>query len=367
MKKISLLTLLLFVANILFSQEQVVNVEAENIDESITITWGVEDSSSERKCLYYDDGVYRSNIAAGIYMSWGICFPDTKDYEGMKLTHVTFFDGNCGNDGSATINIYLGGELAPDSLVLSQEVELKQLMQFVDVALESPITLDGTQPLWVTMYSNSVMFPASVCKYNGNPNSNWIKPANMDWGHLYEVFYMEYSWMIRAYVSDERGEKMLLEDRQDEVVSYNIYRTSAETNSYVEVASDVTTLEYVDCEWKELEEGNYRWGVAAVYPDDSNNGNSVETSIVWSDAVEKNTEGVVEKKSAEIRLYPNPVKDVLYVDADEEKDIDIYNVLGIKLMTVSVEQLIDGIDMSGFEPGIYFVEYDNSVYRVVKN
>ena len=69
MKKISLLTLLLFVANILFSQEQVVNVEAENIDESITITWGVEDSSSERKCLYYDDGVYRSNIAAGIYMS----------------------------------------------------------------------------------------------------------------------------------------------------------------------------------------------------------------------------------------------------------------------------------------------------------
>ena len=67
-------------------------------------------------------------------------------------------------------------------------------------------------------------------------------------------------------------------------------------------------------------------------------------------------------------LYPNPVDDVLYIKSDNNiNEVNIYNVVGIKLIAVSGQQSAVSVDMSGFKSGVYFVEVDGKVFRIIRN
>ena len=67
-------------------------------------------------------------------------------------------------------------------------------------------------------------------------------------------------------------------------------------------------------------------------------------------------------------IYPNPVDDVLYIKSDNNiKDVNIYNIVGIKVATVSGQQSAISVDMSGLSSGVYFVEVDGKTFRVIRN
>ncbi len=67
-------------------------------------------------------------------------------------------------------------------------------------------------------------------------------------------------------------------------------------------------------------------------------------------------------------IYPNPVDDVLYIKSDRNiEEVNIYNIIGIKIATVNGQQSTVNIDMSGFNPGVYFVEVDGKTFRIVRN
>ena len=67
-------------------------------------------------------------------------------------------------------------------------------------------------------------------------------------------------------------------------------------------------------------------------------------------------------------IYPNPVNDVLYIKSDNNiKEVNIYNIVGIKVATVSGQQSAISVDMSGFSSGVYFVEVDGKTFRVIRN
>ena len=67
-------------------------------------------------------------------------------------------------------------------------------------------------------------------------------------------------------------------------------------------------------------------------------------------------------------IYPNPVDDVLYIKSDNNiKEVNIYNIVGIKVATVSGQQSAISIDMSGLSSGVYFVEVDGKTFRVIRN
>jgi subtilisin family serine protease len=67
-------------------------------------------------------------------------------------------------------------------------------------------------------------------------------------------------------------------------------------------------------------------------------------------------------------IYPNPVDDVLYIKSDNNiKEVNIYNIVGIKVATVSGQQSAISVDMSGFSSGVYFVEVDGKTFRVIRN
>ena len=67
-------------------------------------------------------------------------------------------------------------------------------------------------------------------------------------------------------------------------------------------------------------------------------------------------------------IYPNPVDDVLYIKSDNNiKEVNIYNIVGIKVATVSGQQSAISVDMSGFSSGVYFVEVDGKTFRIIRN
>ena len=67
-------------------------------------------------------------------------------------------------------------------------------------------------------------------------------------------------------------------------------------------------------------------------------------------------------------IYPNPVDDVLYIKSDNNiNEVNIYNVVGIKLIAVSGQQSAVSVDMSGFKSGVYFVEIDGNVFRIIRS
>ena len=65
------------------------------------------------------------------------------------------------------------------------------------------------------------------------------------------------------------------------------------------------------------------------------------------------------------KLYPNPVKDHLYIQSFDTsiKNVDIYNISGKKIYSINSS---DRLDMSSYSAGIYFVKVNNSTYKIVK-
>ena len=76
----------------------------------------------------------------------------------------------------------------------------------------------------------------------------------------------------------------------------------------------------------------------------------------------------IEEHENNFEIYPNPVDDVLYIKSDNNiEEINIYNIVGIKVATVNGQQTTVNIDMSGFNSGVYFVEVDGKTFRVIRN
>jgi hypothetical protein len=65
-------------------------------------------------------------------------------------------------------------------------------------------------------------------------------------------------------------------------------------------------------------------------------------------------------------IYPNPAHDFITLniqDANENENIEIFSVLGDKVLT---GEFRERIDISGLQPGLYFVRYGKKTERFVK-
>ncbi len=64
------------------------------------------------------------------------------------------------------------------------------------------------------------------------------------------------------------------------------------------------------------------------------------------------------------RVYPNPVKDILYVNFDVQKHIEIYDLSGVKCIDTKVQSKVD---IEKLLPGMYFICIDGTEqYKIVK-
>lgn len=201
--------------------------------------------------LYYDNGVHVTNIGTGSVSAvyWGASFPNTEAYAGMTLKKVSIFDAEDSGATSSTpadvtFNIYIGGTDAPSTLVSSQTLTFKGTDSFVEVELSTPVTIDGTQSLWITAYCDVLSYPAAGCAYVGDEKSDWISLDGTTWNHANNTHDLPYTWMIRGFLESSSGEMKMLDMSSNasvEDANFGLIRPDVSAPGVSIVSCDCTT------------------------------------------------------------------------------------------------------------------------------
>lgn len=145
--------------------------------------------------ITYSTRSMESRLSTGSTTNWGIRIPNTSLQSGTQLTKVRLY---VPSSGSYTLNVYLG---TTNSATVTQtfSVSSSNTRSWYDVTLNSPLSIDGSQHLWVT-FSSSASYPAAYSTYSGNADGilintggSWVSYAN---------YGLQASWMIDAVFTD---------------------------------------------------------------------------------------------------------------------------------------------------------------------
>ena len=154
--------------------------------------------------LHYDNGIFETSIGGLESFYWGVMFPAAtlQQHSGDMLSKISVYD-YCAD--TPELLVYYGGDYAPEMLVHTQTFELTGSNSVVEIDLTSSLPIDRNENLWIVLFSNNgTDFPAAACSDTGNPNGRWLSMDGTTWGDLSEQG-LEYTWMIRAFVSNESG------------------------------------------------------------------------------------------------------------------------------------------------------------------
>ncbi|NDW18626.1 hypothetical protein D0T53_06820, partial [Dysgonomonas sp. 216] len=93
------------------------------------------------------------------------------------------------------------------------------------------------------------------------------------------------------------------------------------------------------------------------------NGYKAEVSVTYT--VEGLPVGIGSNNSDVFSVYPNPVSDVLYIKAADVRQVDVYNVQGVEVISLSGN--IQKLDMSSLTPNSYvvIVRTTDRLYRAI--
>ena len=216
----------------------------------------------------YDDDKWATSIGTGSASAtyWGISFPVTTQYAGLTMTKLAVFDAEKGGTAQYTAKIYLGGETAPETLVSTQQFTLRGSGEMVDLNLMTPVAIDGTQPLWITLYCDQSSYPASASLRSEYPTADWLSLDGKQWKHAYE-YDLNVSWMLRGYLEDASGKVVALAEEDNEVLAskYNLYKKDLYKKTTELVLENTDATKYVDNSWETMSTGAYKWGVSTLY------------------------------------------------------------------------------------------------------
>ena len=91
---------------------------------------------------------------------------------------------------------------------------------------------------------------------------------------------------------------------------------------------------------------------------ESSAGQITYSILFWSDLLN------VTEISNEVKLYPNPAKDIIKIEGIEVAEVEVYNALGQRVKMV---QSTNEIDMSGLVEGIYMLRITDAEGKVYTN
>ena len=127
---------------------------------------------------------------------WGISFSPEQLTGRDSLRSVLFF---VHTDGNYTLNIWQGGQYAPDTLLYTTTRYYSDVFDWQTIDLESAVAFDSTQPLWITFYSDAP-YPAARTSQANGVNSDWISSNGYEWAHAAD-YNFTLSWLIKAVIT----------------------------------------------------------------------------------------------------------------------------------------------------------------------
>ena len=331
-----------------------IHAELMEGNDDIKVWWGNAPQPPMAEWLYYDDGVYATSVGAGSTLYWGTMFPANAltPYAGTSLTKVAIFTSYA---CAATVNVYVGGAQPSGSPAASQNFNMMGDQEFMEITLNNPVQIDGTQNLWITFYQTGEDYPADACNDTGDANNRWVSVDGASWMDLATAGLPGYGWMIRGYVTNgAKGEQVSLPEFRGNVggelghtavvskpadlsfmhrnratlVNYNVYRSTSATGDYVllgTVEEDGSGYyEYID---SPATAGTYYYQVTAVYDDGCESEPAQAADDPSVNYVSETTDGINEL-DGEVSLYPNPTNGNVTIEASGMNRITVVSVLG---------------------------------------
>ena len=151
--------------------------------------------------LQYDDGncLGGTGSSTAYYWTYASMYPASMLGNNNTLSQIAFYENtNMYVDYGVTIDIYSGGNDAPGNLIYSEDAALNGSTGMHVVELASPVTIDPTQNLWISI-TVAGTYVLAVCS-SDEPNNSWVE--NDGWYHLSDLSssLAGYGWMIRGYV-----------------------------------------------------------------------------------------------------------------------------------------------------------------------
>ena len=334
--------------------------------------------------LYYGDGGVNSMVgegSTGIPFYWGDMFPAEAiaPYANAALTEVAFVAYNsAGDPGVYTINIYIGGEDAPATLVHTQDYNFDGVFagDYTYVTLTTPVALDPTQSLWITLYNDDIAYPA-VFSTSGDtdPKGRLISEDGVEWLDVAQFLPQVKSWSLRGYITNavEGGETVALAPHHsnsdnnhnfsvieftDEQPVFNFHHNNRTANSFNIYrngnlidnvnANETGIYEYYD----QVAIGNYQYQVTAVYEDCESE--FALTPDGTMNYVEVNVTDVNEFASS-TKLYPNPTNGMVRIEASGITRLTVVNALGQVLYDAPASGDMTELNLGQYNAGVYMV------------
>lgn len=170
------------------------------------------------------------------------------------------------------------------------------------------------------------------------------------------MYYMPYNFLFPPYnltleVVENKDIVLTWDAPQTsemEPLSYNIYRNDSKIGNTAQ-------LTYTD---EDLNPGLHRYIVTAVYED----GESAPAGPVTGEIVVS----INENNEVSFVLYPNPVENIIAIESVKDAVVKIYSMAGQMVSQQSIIQGTNTIDISELVSGIYFINIDGTIVKIVK-
>lgn len=295
--------------------------------------------------MHYDDGEMQGSTGTTGVFSWGIQFPiaSQSHYIGTTITKISMMNRF---GGDYTLKIYNGSTTAPETLLSQTTFTTTDNLDWVEVMLNTPVYIDGTQNIWVIISNYGLSYPACFSHDTGNPDGRWLYDGE-NWCDG-AVYGLAGTWMIRAYVTTFTNSK--------ELMYFNIYKGINNENYQLLAQVDGgETGEYSYFDPIE-ENGTYSYKVTAYHRNNNDCESAPATTIKNQDHVDVvfiKPDNISENENRSLNIYPNPTNGLVTVNANSMKAITVYNTIGQVVYNQTVNADSFCLDLSGFENGIY--------------
>ena len=326
------------------------------------ISWG-ERPEPINEWLYYDDGVFKRSLGGDDEprIFWAIRFEaeDLSEYIGMALQKVSLYDVGA---GTYQLWIYVGGETAPRTLVRSQNMALTNAQAWHEETISPAYEIPENEPIWIVVGQQGLSRPAAACQDMGDANGRWVSLDGATWTDMH-TFNMHYTWMLRAFVTNQAGREMALNKEGYILQQYNLYR-SFDNADYQQVASvpafeGQLYYEYRDNLAEDDHEDVY-YRLTAFYLAD--NGETCESDYATTlnnpnqNYVAIDLTATEEYQALDFKLYPNPTSGQITIAWEGMQKVVVYNALGQALLNKETSGDMLQLDLSGFENGLYWIK-----------
>ena len=331
-------------------------------DHGALVSWG-ERPEPINQWLHFDNGEFKRSLGGDDEprIFWAIRFEveDLAEYVGTALKKVKLYDVGA---GTYQLWIYVGGDTAPRNLVRSQNMALTNAQAWHEETISPAYEIPENEPIWIVVGQQGLSRPAAACQDMGDANGRWVSLDGATWTDMH-TFNMHYTWMLRAFVTNQAGRAVELSKDGYILQQYNLYR-SFDNTDYQQIASIPAVESQLYYEYRDnLAEDDHEdvyYRLTAFYLAD--NGETCESDYATTlnnpnqNYVAIDLTATEEYQALDFKLYPNPTSGQITIAWEGMQKVVVYNALGQALLNKETSGDMLQLDLSGFENGLYWIK-----------